>query len=71
MWALSTCGEPDEIKKNTHPKTFTALFRDRVPVPVGSQSSGITVYATASQTTRVSSAMTSTAGTNTAETLSA
>ena len=23
-----TCGEPDEIKKNTHPKKFTALFRD-------------------------------------------
>ena len=22
-----TCGEPDEIKKNTHPKYFTALFR--------------------------------------------
>ena len=27
MWALSTCGEPDEIKKNTHPKQITALFR--------------------------------------------
>ena len=25
-----TCGEPDEIKKNTHPKNITALFRDRV-----------------------------------------
>jgi len=24
-----TCGEPDEIKKNTHPKFFTALFRER------------------------------------------
>ena len=23
------CGEPDEIKKNTHPKKFTALFRER------------------------------------------
>ena len=22
-----TCGEPDEIKKNAHPKYFTALFR--------------------------------------------
>ena len=22
-----SCGEPDEIKKNTHPKDFTALFR--------------------------------------------
>jgi len=22
-----TCGEPDEIKKNTHPKYFAALFR--------------------------------------------
>ena len=31
MWALSTCGEPDEIKKNTHPKNITtALFRDQV-----------------------------------------
>ena len=30
MWAPSTCGEPDEIKKNTHPKNITALFRDRV-----------------------------------------
>ena len=28
MWALSTCGEPNEIKKNTHPKniTHTALL---------------------------------------------
>ena len=24
-----TCGEPDEIKKNTHPKCFTALFREQ------------------------------------------
>ena len=24
-----TCGQPDEIKKNTHPKQFTALFRER------------------------------------------
>ena len=30
MWALSTCGEPDEIKKNTHPKWFTARIRDQV-----------------------------------------
>ena len=22
MWALSTCGEPNEIKKNTHPKKY-------------------------------------------------
>ena len=31
MWALNTCGAwpPDEIKKNTHPKTFTALHRDQ------------------------------------------
>ena len=27
MWALSTCGEPDEIKKNTHPEYITAPFR--------------------------------------------
>jgi len=24
-----TCGEPDEIKRNTHPKYFTALFREQ------------------------------------------
>ena len=29
MCALSTCGEPDKIKKNTHPKYTTALFRIR------------------------------------------
>ena len=23
-----TCGEPDEIKKNTHPKNITTFFRD-------------------------------------------
>ena len=26
MGVRRTCGEPGEIKKNTHPKTFTALF---------------------------------------------
>ena len=25
-----TCGEPNEIKKNTHPKNITALFREQV-----------------------------------------
>ena len=30
-----TCGEPDEIKKNTHPKFFTALFRERTPLCCG------------------------------------
>ena len=29
MWALSTCGEPNETKKNTHPKNVTALFREQ------------------------------------------
>ena len=31
MWALSTCGEPDEIKQNTHPhkKHITAPFREQ------------------------------------------
>ena len=24
-----TCGEPDEIMKNTHPKNITALFREQ------------------------------------------
>ena len=28
-----TCGEPDEIKKNTHPKYFTALFREQARGP--------------------------------------
>ena len=27
-----TCGEPDEIKKNTHPKYFTALFREQARI---------------------------------------
>ena len=32
MGVHRTCGEPnDEIKKNTHPKNTTALFRDKVP----------------------------------------
>ena len=30
MWARGTCGEPDEIKKNTHPKCITALARGQV-----------------------------------------
>ena len=30
MWALGTCGEPNEIKKNTHPENITALSRDQV-----------------------------------------
>ena len=25
MWALSTCSEPNEITKNTHPMNITAL----------------------------------------------
>ena len=30
-----TCGEPDEIKKNTHPKNITALVRDQaIATPV-------------------------------------
>ena len=29
-----TCGEPDEIKKNTHPKNITALFRDQAKPPL-------------------------------------
>ena len=29
-----TCGEPDEIKKNTHPKNITALVRDQAQLPV-------------------------------------
>ena len=27
MGVHRTCGEPDEIKKNTHPKCITARFR--------------------------------------------
>ena len=26
MWALSTCGEPNEFKTNTHPTNTTALY---------------------------------------------
>ena len=33
MGVHRTCGEPDEIKKNTHPKHFTALFRERTVKP--------------------------------------
>ena len=33
-----TCGEPDEIKKNTHPKNFTALFRAAGSVHPGDSS---------------------------------
>ena len=29
MGVHRTCGEPDEIKKNTHPKKITALFREQ------------------------------------------
>ena len=29
MGVHCTCGEPDEIKKNTHPKYITALVRDQ------------------------------------------
>ena len=29
MGVHRTCGEPDEIKKNTHPKKFTALCREQ------------------------------------------
>ena len=30
MWALSACGEPNEIKKNTHPKNLPALCHGQV-----------------------------------------
>ena len=34
MGVHRTCGEPDEIKKNTHPENFTALFREQArPTP--------------------------------------
>ena len=29
MGVHRTCGEPDETKKNTHPKNIAALFRDQ------------------------------------------
>ena len=31
MRALSTCGEPDEIKKHTHPKHITAPLHAQAP----------------------------------------
>ena len=36
MWALSTCGEPNEIKKKTPPKCITALFREQTSRSVAS-----------------------------------
>ena len=39
-----TCGEPDEIKKNTHPKSFTALFREQassVRIRTGTMVTGV------------------------------
>ena len=35
MGVHRTCGEPDEIKKNTHPKNITALIRDQVGTVTG------------------------------------
>ena len=35
MGVHRACGEPDEIKKNTHPKYFTALFREQATVAKG------------------------------------
>ena len=35
------CGEPGEIKKNTHPKYFTALFREQVNVGASFHGSGV------------------------------
>ena len=29
-----TCGEPNEIKKNTHPENVTALFLEQAPAPL-------------------------------------
>ena len=39
MWALSTCDQPNEIKKNAHPKDVTALDGGKVWVllPVGDE----------------------------------
>ena len=36
MWALSTCGGPDEIGENTHPEDITALFREQIASSRGS-----------------------------------
>ena len=38
MWALSTCGEPDEIKKNTHPRHTAALVREQASLTGASKS---------------------------------
>ena len=43
-----TCGEPDEIKKNTHPKNITALFRESSPQPDGSVAHAWSMTAAAS-----------------------
>ena len=52
MWALSTCGEPDEIKKNTHPKNITALFHGQglVEPPLLLWSTNLTAVKTANST---------------------
>ena len=44
-----TCGEPDEIKKNTHPKYFTALFREQGPALLKSLSDNSDKVGTARQ----------------------
>ena len=33
MWALSTCGEPNKIKKNTHPKNIAARSHEQATGP--------------------------------------
>ena len=41
MWALSTCGEPNEIKKNTHPGNITALFGEQASVDWKASGAGV------------------------------
>ena len=44
MGVHRTCGEPDEIKKNTHPKNVTALFRVIRPRPHWSTTTPTTLW---------------------------
>ena len=46
IWALSTCGEPDEIKKNTHPKNTTAPCREQAKPNLHRLSTELSPYRT-------------------------
>ena len=53
MWALSTCGEPDDIKKSTHPQNITAFALGQVATPGPFEHTGNATGADASKTLSV------------------